>query len=49
MNNPWTAHENDLEGAVVVLEKAAEGVRMVAVETVFHRRFKRYAPEDSDG
>lgn len=40
--NTWlTAHENDLEGALLVLEKSAAGPRLVALETVFHHKFLR--------
>ena len=43
------AHENDMEGCLVVAAKAGDdlgGARVVAVETLSHYRFLSYAPED---
>jgi hypothetical protein len=40
------AHENDMEGALVVVEKA--GDKVVFVETVHHNEFSRYVPENSE-
>ncbi|MBV9241861.1 MAG: hypothetical protein JO314_07630 [Acidobacteria bacterium] len=39
------AHENDMEGALVVVEKATQTVQFV--ETVHHNRFGRYVPVGS--
>ncbi len=39
---PDCAHENDLEGMLLVLEKGRGRAHVVAVETVFHRQFKKY-------
>ena len=42
------AHENDMEGCLVVAEKDGEDparARVVAVETLAHDRFLKYAPE----
>jgi len=44
------AHENDLEGCLVVVEKgkgAPESGRVVFVETLAHNRFLKYAPAGS--
>lgn len=44
------AHENDLEGALVVVEKRGtsyENGRVVYVETLAHNKFLRYVPEDA--
>ncbi len=37
------AHENDMEGCLVVVEKSA--AQAVFVETLSHNKFKRYVPE----
>lgn len=37
---PHSAHENDLEGALLVVDLAAE--KVVAMQTIFHHKFKRY-------
>ena len=45
------AHENDMEGALVVVEKHGTDLaaaRIVFVETLHHNMFSRYVPEDSD-
>lgn len=42
------AHENDMEGCLVAVAKAGgdlDGARVVAVETLAHDRFLKYAPE----
>ena len=42
------AHENDMEGCLVAVAKTGgdlAGARVIAVETVAHDRFLRYAPE----
>jgi Zn-dependent protease with chaperone function len=44
------AHENDLEGALVVVEKRGDDPargRVVFVETMAHNTFLKYVPEDS--
>lgn len=46
-----SAHENDMEGALVVVEKQGNDLasaRMVFVETLHHNMFSRYVPEGSD-
>lgn len=40
-NTSLTAHENDLEGVLMALEKGPDGPRLVAIETVFHHQFLR--------
>ncbi len=45
VNNPILSHENDLEGALVVLEKGEAGPQLVAIETVSHFDFLRYQVE----
>jgi len=39
------AHENDMEGALVVVEKASQKVAFL--ETLHHNRFSRYVPNES--
>ena len=42
------AHENDLEGCLVVVQKSTDGVtgaQVVYVETMAHNRFLKYVPE----
>jgi len=44
------AHENDMEGCLVVAEKRGDNpleARVVAVETLAHNQFLKYAPEDA--
>lgn len=36
------SHENDVEGALLILEKGPGEPRLVAVETIFHTEFKKY-------
>lgn len=54
-NNPLLSHENDLEGAQLVLEKSPDGPRLVALATVFHLQFLRvevpggYPAREADG
>jgi len=40
------AHENDMEGALVVVEKAS--AKVVYLETLHHNRFATYTPEGSE-
>jgi hypothetical protein len=40
------AHENDMEGALVVVDKAAS--RVTFVETLHHNQFSRYVPAGSE-
>jgi hypothetical protein len=45
------AHENDMEGALVVVEKRSADLaaaRIVFVETLHHNMFSRYVPEGTD-
>ena len=45
------AHENDMEGCLVVAEKDGEDparARVILVETLAHDRFHKYAPEGTD-
>lgn len=47
-NGAVLAHENDMEGCLVVAAKSGDdlnGGRVVAVETLAHDRFRSYAPE----
>ena len=39
------AHENDMEGVLVVVDKASQ--RVAFLETLHHNRFSRYVPDDS--
>jgi hypothetical protein len=44
------AHENDLEGCMIVAEKHGDdplAARVVAVETLAHNHYLKYAPEDA--
>lgn len=46
------AHENDLEGCLVVVEKKGASIddaRVVYVETLAHNKFLKYAPEGAGG
>lgn len=50
LNDATIAHENDMEGALVVVEKKGENfaaARVRFVETLAHNAFLRYAPESA--
>ena len=46
VNTSLTAHENDLEGALLAVEKSPDGPRLVALETIFHHQFLRVVVPD---
>src|SRR5262249_39744500 len=46
------AHENDLEGCLIVAQKegdSVEAAHVVYVETLAHNRFIKYVPENATG
>jgi hypothetical protein len=52
LNEAALAHENDMEGCLIVVEKAKEGLEKaeaVFVETLAHNRFLEYEPAAEEG